>query len=155
MSSRSLIAAAVAAGFLVTASPAAAQSPTDNPAPGAVPGACTDPFKPSSSFTAKAARRASRTRVLHGTAKDVGCGVDGVAVSIARKADGKCRLVNGKRLTRKVSCKRRRWTAVKGTTSWTYRLSKKLPAGTYVVRTRVRDFAGNVHNSAGRRMRLR
>jgi hypothetical protein len=155
MSTRSLIAATVAAGFLVAAAPAAAQSPTDNPAPGAVPGACTDPFKPTSSFTAKAARRATRSRVLRGTAKDVGCGVDLVVISIARKADGKCRLVKGKRLARRTSCKRRHWTSVKGTSSWTYRLSKKLPAGKYVVRTRVRDFAGNVRNSAPRRMRLR
>ena len=155
MSTRSLIAAAVAAGLLVAAGPAAAQSPTDNPAPGAVPGACTDPYKPTSSFTAKAARRASRTRVLRGTAKDRGCGVDRVVVSIARKAHGKCRLVKGKRLARRTSCKHRRWTAVRGTTSWSYRLSQRLPAGTYVVRTRVRDFAGNVRNSAPRRMRLR
>ena len=155
MPTRSLIAAAVAAGVLVAAGPAAAQSPTDNPAPGAVPGACTDPYKPISGFTAKAARRASRTRVLRGTAKDRGCGVDRVVVSIARKAHGKCRLVRGKRLAKQASCKRTRWTAVKGTAGWTYRLSKKLPAGTYVVRTRVRDFAGNVRNSALRRMRLR
>jgi hypothetical protein len=155
MTTRSLIPAVVVVGLLAAAGPAAAQSPTDNPAPGAVPGACTDPFKPTSSFSAKAARRASRTRVLRGTAKDVGCGVDRVVVSIARKADGKCRLVNGKRLARPTSCKRRHWTAVKGTASWTYRLSKKLPAGTYVVRTRVRDFGGNVRNSAARRMRLR
>ena len=44
---------------------------------------------------------------------------------------------------------------MKGTTSWRYRLSKKLPAGTYVVRTRVRDFAGNVRNCTPRRLRLR
>ena len=155
MSARSLIAAVVAAGCLAAAGPAAAQSPTDNPAPGAVPGACTDPYKPTASFTAKAARRAARTRVLRGTAKDRGCGVDRVVVSIARKAHGKCRLVRGKRLARQASCTRRHWTAVKGTASWTYRLSKKLPAGSYVVRTRVRDFAGNVRNSSARSLRLR
>jgi hypothetical protein len=44
---------------------------------------------------------------------------------------------------------------VKGSTRWSYRLSKRLPGGTYLVRTRVRDFAGNVRNSSARRLRLR
>ena len=155
MSTRSLIPLAIVVGTLAAAGPAAAQSPTDNPAPGAQPGACTDPFKPTSSFTRTAARRAARKRILRGVARDRGCGVDRVAISVNLKRNGKCRVVTGDRLGRRTSCARRRWMAVKGTSSWSYRLSKRLPSGTYVVHTRARDFAGNVRNSSARRLRLR
>jgi hypothetical protein len=155
MSTRSLMPVVLVAGTLIAAGPAAAQSPTDNPAPGVQPGACTDSYKPTSTIAKRALRRAARSRVVRGVSADQGCGVDRVLVSIARKGDGKCRLVRGKRLARKTSCSHRHWMAVNGTTSWSYRLAKRLPAGKYIVRTRTRDFAGNVQNSGAHKLRLR
>jgi hypothetical protein len=148
--------AAVLAAGAVTAGPAAAQSPTDNPVPGATPGACTDHTLPTSGFTRRAARRAGRKHVLRGVARDVGCGVDRVSISVARKQGTRCRNLTPKRkLARKSRCSHRRWLAVQGTTSWSFRLPKRLKKGAYIVRTRAVDFAGNVQHPRKRRLRLR
>jgi hypothetical protein len=156
MSTRSLLPIAVVVAAAVTAGPAPAQSPTDNPAPGVQPGLCTDVVSPSSSFTRGAARSAGRHRLLRGVASDTGCGVDRVAVSVQRKRGRTCQTLFGKgRLLRKMSCGRRHWLLARGTTNWSFRLSKRLPRGKYVVRTRAIDFAGNVQQPRTGRLRLR
>jgi hypothetical protein len=154
MPKRLLILAAAGAALAITAGPAAA---TDNPTPGVKPGACVDHVKPTSGFTAKAARRAARKRLLRGTAKDTGCGLNRVSISVARKKDAKCRpLKRNKRLAhRLMRCSRHRWLPVRGTTRWSFRLPKRLPKGRYVIQTRAIDLAGNVHRSHTRRLRLR
>jgi nitrogen fixation protein FixH len=148
--------AACLAAVALTAAPAAAQSPTDNPVPGATPGACADQTRPSSGFTRKAARRASRRHVLRGSARDVGCGVDRVQISVARKLGRKCaQLTRRRRLGRPVTCSRRIWLRVKGTTRWSFRLPNRLAAGRYMIRTRAIDFAGNVQRPRRRVLELR
>jgi hypothetical protein len=149
--------AACAAAAALAAGSAGAQSPTDNPVPGALPGACADSVAPVSGFTRRAARRAGRRRVLRGVARDIGCGVDRVTISVARKRHGLCRhLTPRRRLThRRVSCAHRRWLPVRGSSRWSFRLPRRLHRGTYVVRTRAIDFAGNVERTHKRRLKLR
>ena len=150
-----MLAACVIAAAL-TAGSAQAQSPTDHPTPGAKPGACVDHTKPSSGFTRRAARRASHRRVLRGQARDVGCGLDRVQISVLRKAGHRCRNLNSKRrLGRKTSCAKRNWLPVRGTSRWSFRLPRRLPRGAYVVRTRALDFAGNVQRPRAKRLKLR
>jgi hypothetical protein len=148
--------AALIAALALTAGPAAAQSPTDHPAPGAVPGACKDQSRPSSGFTRKAARRARSKHVLRGVARDVGCGVDRVMISVAHKQGRRCRnLTTMRRLSRPTKCSRHRWLPVKGATKWSFRFPRRLAKGTYLVRTRAVDFAGNVQHPRAKRLRLR
>jgi hypothetical protein len=156
MSIRAFLPIALVAAGLVTAGPASAQSPTDHPVPGVQPGACTDTAKPTSSFTRKAARKAGRNRLLRGTARDVGCGVDRVTISVQRKS-GKAykTLFHKSPLLRKLRRGRQHWLPVRGTTHWSFRLAKRLPRGTYLVRTRAIDFAGNVQKPRVQRLRLR
>jgi hypothetical protein len=154
MSTRSFpVLAAVLAAAALTAAPAGA---TDNPAPGAPPGACRDQTAPTSSYTRKAARSAGRKRVLRGVARDVGCGVDRVTIAVTRKQGRRCRNLTAKgRLGAKTKCAHHRWLAVKGTTRWSFRIPRRLHKGTYLVRTRAVDFAGNVQRPRSRRLRLR
>jgi hypothetical protein len=152
MPKRLILLAAVAA----MAIPTGAAAQTEIPTPGAKPGACVDHVKPTSGFTAKAARRAARKRLLRGTALDAGCGIDKVTISVLRKHGRKCRnLTSKKRLGRRTRCSKRRWLPVRGTTRWSFRFPKKLPKGRYVIRTRAVDFAGNVQVPHARRIRLR
>ena len=145
---------ATLAAAAIMAGPASAQ--TEVPAPGATPGACVDHVRPTAGYTSKAARRARRTRLLRGTARDAGCGVDRVQISVARKHAGRCRALTSKgRLGRPASCGKPRWLAVKGTTKWSFRMPKRLGTGTYQVRTRAVDFAGNVQRAHTRRLKLR
>lgn len=156
MSIRSLLPIAVVVAAAVTAGPASAQSPTDNPAPGVQPGACTDVVKPTSSVPRAAARSAGKNRRLRGVAADVGCGVDRVAISVQHKRGSKCQTLYGKgKILRKQVCGKKHWLMTRGTTAWSFRLSKKLPKGKYVVRTRAVDFAGNVQQPRTARLKLR
>jgi hypothetical protein len=151
-----LLAAAFLATPALTAGPAAAQSPTDHPAPGVTPGRCVDQARPTSGFTRLAARRAARRHVLRGTARDLGCGVDRVLIAVARKHGHRCRLLTDRhRLGHRTSCAKQHWLPVRGTTRWSFRLPKRLPKGMYVIRTRAIDFAGNVQPSRRHRIRLR
>jgi hypothetical protein len=148
-----LLTAAAAAAMAIAAGPAAA---TDNPAPGVQPGTCVDSVKPTSSFSAKSARRAIDGGVLRGIARDSGCGVNRVAISLLVKKHGKCRNLTGaKKLGRRISCSKRHWLPAAGSSRWSFRVPKKLPKGRYVIRTRAVDFAGNVESQHGRRLRLR
>jgi len=158
MSIRSLLLPACVVALAFTAGPAAAQSPTDNPVPGAQPGACTDTNRPSSTFTRGAARRAAtgRRHVLRGTARDAGCGVDRVMIAVTRKQGRVCRhLTSAKKLGRRTSCAKRHWLPVAGTSRWSFRLPKRLEGHTYVVRTRALDFSGNLQRAHARRLKLR
>jgi hypothetical protein len=151
----SLFAASLVAAAIVAAP---AQSKTDIPAPNVVPGACTDQSPPTSGYTSKAAKRAKRTHVLKGTARDVGCGVDRVEVSVARKVGKRCKyLTSASRVSRRASsCGRpAAWMMATGTTKWSLKLPKKLARGTYVLRTRATDFAGNVQHLRSKRLRIR
>jgi hypothetical protein len=141
---------------------------TDSPAPAplapapplsslpAVLGKCSDTTRPSSTFTASAARKALRSRVLRGTARDTGCGVAMVNISIARVHGKRCQLLTAKhKLARAASCARNRWLMASGTTQWRVSL-KGLRRGTYRIRTRAIDFAGNVQRASksARRIKL-
>jgi hypothetical protein len=149
----SLVATAVAAG--------PAQSRTDVPAPNVPAGACTDQTPPTSTYTSKAAKKAktSRTHKLSGTASDVGCGLDRVEVSVARKTGKKCQyMTNALRLSgRRTSCgKPAHWRLAKGTTKWSLQLlPKKTARGKYVIRTRATDFAGNVQKVKSHSLNVR
>jgi len=152
--------AVVAAAGALCAGPAGAQTPTDTPAPGAKPGACRDLVSPTSGLSRHAARRAARhsarRRILRGTARDIGCGVDRVAIAVSRKAHGRCRLLTAKRrLSHRTRCAHRRWLPARGSTRWSFRLPQRLPKGVYVIRTRAIDFAGNAQRPRRHRLRLR
>ena len=153
---RSLLPVALLVTGALAAGPASAQTPTDNPVPGVQPGACTDTSKPTSRVTRKAARRAGRNRLLRGTARDTGCGVDRVAVSVQRKSGKRYKTLFGKApLLRKLRPGRQHWLVARGSTNWSFRLSKRLPKGKYVVRMRAIDFAGNHQKPRVRRLHLR
>jgi hypothetical protein len=157
MSRRSLLPlAALVAAAVLPAAPAGAQTPTDHPTPGAVPGRCIDIVSPTSGFTRRAQRRAAHRRVLRGTAADLGCGIDRVTIAVARKRHGRCRLLTARgRLTHPTSCARHRWLSARGTTRWSFRFPRRLAKGVYVVRTRAIDFAGNAESARRHRIRLR
>jgi len=151
----SSLVAALLVGAAVAATPAYS---TDIPAPDVLPGECTDQVAPTSKYTSRAARRAKRTRLLRGTARDVGCGLDRVEISVARKVGKKCRyLARGSKLSRRAtSCGQpARWLKVRGTSRWSFRFSKRLPKGKYVIRTRATDFAGNKEHVRSHRLGLR
>jgi hypothetical protein len=154
--------------------PCSAALATDSPAPAGAPGGagalqaapslvsmqgvlskCADSTRPTSSFSAQAARSAQRTRVLRGRAGDVGCGVAMVTVAIARTHGKRCQPVTSKgRLGHTGSCAPKGFLVATGTKSWHIRLPKGLPRGTYLVRTRAIDFAGNVQSVQTRRLKL-
>jgi hypothetical protein len=152
---RSLLLLTVIPVLAVTAT-ASAQGPTEHPAPGVAPGACTDQLRPVAAFGRHTARRARRTHRLRGTASDRGCGLDRVRVSIARKVGTRCRpLLRTRHLGRATSCRHRHWLPVRGTSRWSFRLPARLPHGAYVFRVRAVDFAGNRQHARVQRLRLR
>jgi hypothetical protein len=151
-----LIVAALAATAFATDSP----PPDLAPAPSAtsiqsVLNKCTDATRPHSAISAKAAKTASLSRMLRGTARDTGCGVALVTISVAKKHGKQCRFLkpNG-RLGKKSTCLHQRWLTAAGTKKWHVALDS-LRRGTYRVRIRAVDFAGNIERSHGRRLKLR
>jgi hypothetical protein len=149
-----LIAASLAAAALACA-PGAVFA-TDVPAPNTPAGACTDQSLPKSSFTSRDVKRAKRTHVLRGKASDVGCGIDRVEVSFARRVGKKCKYQSGTKLSsRSATCARpAKWMAAKGTSKWTFKLPKKLARGVYIVRIRATDFAGNVQHVKSKKLHI-
>lgn len=146
---------------------------TDTPAPGTGPGPaalqdapsvaaiqtalgrCADRTRPTAGFSAKSATTARRTRVLRGTAADRGCGVAMVTISLARVHGKQCELLTPTgRLARPGGCASARYLMAAGTGQWRLRLPKGLPHGTYVVKTRAIDFAGNVQAPRTQRLKL-
>jgi hypothetical protein len=152
-----LLAAAVA----VTALGATSAFATDDPPPGTlqaappvaavkqVLGKCRDNTRPSSGFGITSARAAVRSHVLSGTARDTGCGVAMVTASVARLHGKRCAyLTPTRRLSRLVKCGHSHFLVASGTSRWSLALPRSLPRGTYLVRTRAIDFAGNVQRLA-------
>ena len=121
---------------------------------------CSDTSRPTSGFGATAIRSALHDRILRGTARDVGCGVAMVTVSVARQHGKSCQyLTTKRRLSRPTKCGDGHWLVAAGTGRWHIALPKRLPRGTYLVRTRAIDFAGNVQTPRSgthiQRLRLR
>jgi hypothetical protein len=140
---------------------------TDSPAPAALQdapsdaaiqtalGKCVDQTSPTSGFSAKSASAARRTRVLRGTAGDQGCGVAMVTISLARVHGKQCQLLTSSgRLAHPAGCSSARFLMASGTGQWRLQLPKGLPHGTYVVKTRAIDFAGNVQAPRTQRLKL-
>jgi hypothetical protein len=154
------VAAAAAAG-------ATGAQATDSPAPAAmqpapalvslqsVLGKCADTTRPTSGFGPKSASAARKSRILRGRASDTGCGVAMVTVSILRVHGKGCQPVMSKGTVGHTGgCTPRRYVVASGTTAWQLKLPKGLPRGTYLVRTRAVDFAGNVQQVQTRRLKL-
>ncbi|HET8754897.1 MAG TPA: hypothetical protein VFM58_02750, partial [Solirubrobacteraceae bacterium] len=125
---------------------------------GGQPAPCTDQTAPHASVTsARAKKRRLRVR---GRATDTGCAASTVArveLAIARKTHHRCRYVKRSgRLTARRACSRSLFLAAHGTTSWRLTAKRKLPRGTYTIRVRARDGAGNLQRRAAKRtVRLR
>jgi hypothetical protein len=162
------LAAAAAAACLAAPAAMATDDPPppapSSPAPGAptvAPNVCSDHTAPSSKL-ATTSRSAVRTHVLRGKSVDLGCGAGGsgsvarVNVSVALKSGSQCRFLGANhRLGKRASCARPHYLGVRGTGSWSFRLPKRLPTGSYRVATRAVDSAGNLGPSSTQRMRLR
>jgi hypothetical protein len=148
--------AALAGTAIATDSP----SPTLAPAPSdsslqSVLTKCTDSTQPHSAISKKQAKAASRTRTLRGTARDTGCGVALVAISVARQHGKRCRFLTPTgRLGKARACTPAVWLSAAGSRKWRVPLDR-LRRGTYRVRIRAVDFAGNIEHSHGRRLKLR
>src|SRR3954470_859866 len=151
-----LVVAALAGTAFATDSP----SPTLAPAPSdsslqSVLNKCTDHTKPHSAISKKEAKTASRTGTLRGTARDTGCGVALVAVSVSQQHGKRCRFLTPTgRLGKTRACTPSVWLSAAGTKKWRVPLDR-LRRGTYRVRIRAVDFAGNIEHSHGRRLKLR
>jgi hypothetical protein len=166
-----LLAIAVA-GASFSAAPAMA---TDDPAPpdvapappadgsplagGVLP--CVDHSPPSARLSTTS-RGASRTRKLRGSASDHGCATGGsgkvakVSVSLALQRGKRCRFLSSShRLSRSASCSKPKWLSASGTSSWSFRLPKRLAKGRYRVAVRAVDSAGNVAQASSRALRIR
>jgi hypothetical protein len=116
---------------------------------------CSDKTRPRSSFGAKSAKSVRKTRVLRGSASDKGCGVAMVTVSILRQHGKGCQPVSSKgRLGHTGGCAPSHYVVASGTKNWHLQLPKGLPHGTYLIRTRAIDFAGNVQSVRTQRLKL-
>jgi hypothetical protein len=152
--------AAVAPAMATDEVPAPPVSPGQvAPPPTGVP--CTDTSRPTSKISTKSAR-AARTRVVRGTASDLGCGALGagtvarVEISVQRQRGARCKYMTSRgRLGGARSCARPTWLTARGTSSWAFALPKRLPQGTYKIRARGLDSAGNVGAQKSMRVRLR
>jgi hypothetical protein len=148
--------AALASAAFATDSP----SPTLAPAPSdsslqSVLTKCTDSTQPHSAISKKQAKAASRTRTLRGTARDTGCGVALVAISVSRQHGKHCRFLTPTgRLGKARACTPAVWLSAVGSKKWRVPLDR-LRRGTYRIRIRAVDFAGNIEHSHGRRLKLR
>jgi hypothetical protein len=168
MSKRFLTTAAVFGCLAVASTPALAtdeppppQPPSAPPAQPAQPGpaGCVDTTRPTTKLLT-GARSAEKRHALRGTAKDKGCPTSFVAVvsvSVEFKHGKQCQFLGrGARISRNsTSCKRPHWLSAHGTATWSLRLPKRLPAGSYQVLTRAVDSAGNVERAHARRLAIR
>jgi hypothetical protein len=108
-------------------------------------GSCSDGAAPLSRFLRRKARVGRGGLRLRGRARDRGCGgTKRVQVSVARKVGGRCAFLrrNG-RFTKARSCRRAVYLKARGKRRWRLRKRVSLPAGTYVIRVRSVDRAGN------------
>jgi hypothetical protein len=121
---------------------------------------CVDRLAPQSRFIRHGVRATRRHTIsVRGTARDLGCSrrVARVTVAIARRAGGGgCRYVQASgRLGPRGKCRRATYVSARGTSRWAFTPSRRLPAGTYVVRSRAIDAAGNVERKQRLKGRLR
>jgi hypothetical protein len=117
---------------------------------------CGDTLAPRSRFARRGVRGSRRHGLsARGTALDQGCSgaVARVTLAIAERAGGgRCRYLSANgRLGPRVGCRRPTYISASGTSRWSLRSRARLPRGTYVVRSRAIDAAGNVE----RKHRLR
>jgi hypothetical protein len=164
MSKRFLPTAALLGCLALASTPAFATDeppPVTTPAQPAqpAPAACVDTTRPTTRVLTSA-RSAVKQHVLHGTAEDQGCPtsfVAAVSVSVEFKHGKQCQFLGrGARISRKsASCSRPHWLSAHGTATWSLRLPKRLPAGSYQVLTRAVDSAGNVERAHARRLAIR
>jgi hypothetical protein len=151
-----LVVAALAGTAFATdsASPTLAPAPSDSSLQ-SVLNKCTDNTKPHSAISKQEAQTASRTRTLRGTARDTGCGVALVAVSVSQQHGKRCRFLTPTgRLGKLRKCTPSVWLSAAGAKKWRVPLDR-LRGGTYRIRIRAVDFAGNIEHSHGRRLKLR
>jgi hypothetical protein len=126
-----------------------------SPTPG-----CKDTLAPESRWS-RGGVRASRKHglLVRGTARDRGCSgtVARVTVAVARRAGGgRCRYLQASgRFGARVRCRQPTYVSARGTSRWSLRRPGPLPRGTYVVRSRAIDAAGNVEHKHRLRGRLR
>ncbi len=100
-------------------------------------------------------QKRSRRITLHGTADGTGSAVRVVGISVARELGRKCRFLTAKGTFSKArSCARTTYLTAKGTVAWRIAL-RKLPKGTYKVRSRATDTPGNVERKNASRNLLR
>jgi hypothetical protein len=96
---------------------------------------------------------------VRGTASDVGCsgGVARVTVAVAKRAGGgRCRYLEASgRLGPRGSCRHATYVSARGTSRWSLAPPLRLPSGTYLVRSRAIDGAGNVERKQRLTGRLR
>jgi hypothetical protein len=126
---------------------------------GVVAPGCFDGQAPLSSFLRRRGVRARRgTFALRGAARDRSCGrragrVAKVTVAVARRVSpGRCSWVGaGGALGPPVGCRQPTYVTANGAPRWSLRLGAHLPRGTYLIRSRAIDSAGNVE----RKTRLR
>ena len=153
--------AALLDGFEITPAAATAQpTPTASAGGGGQPGGGSGPPATCADRTAPRATigqaRAKQRRLhLRGRATDTGCAgrVTRVEVAISRAAGGRrCRFVSrGGRLTPARRCSKPVWLKAKGTARWRLDLARRLPRGTYALRARAGDAAGNRQATPARR----
>src|SRR3954447_21167049 len=150
-----LIVAALAATAFATDSPPPDLSPA--PSDSAIAqtlNKCKDATKPHSAISKKEANAASHSRTLRGTARDSPCGVAMVMISVAHQKGSTCKyLTTSGKLGKASKCTKSSWLTATGTKAWHVAL-KKLHKGTYRVRIRAVDMAGNIEKSHGRKLKL-
>ena len=118
---------------------------------------CVDHLRPTSRLNpGRRGVKASRRRLqIRGTARDRGCArLARVSVSIALHIHHRCRFLkrNG-RLGRPLKCRRIQWVLARGTSRWRLLPRRRMPRGSYTIRTRARDRAGNAERLRVTRVR--
>jgi hypothetical protein len=129
-------------------------------------GACRDALAPRVSLGARGVARVRAQLRVTGRVSDLGCPAAGalrarpgavkqVSVSVARASGRRCRFLRADgRFTPVRSCRRALWLPATGASRWTLRSRRTVPRGTYFVRARATDAAGNTSRST-RAVRLR
>jgi hypothetical protein len=118
-------------------------------------GACRDALAPSVSLRARGVTRSRGRLRVAGGASDRGCAASGalraragtlrrVSVSVARASGRRCQFLRANGwFTFARSCRSAVWLPATGTARWSLRSRRGVPTGTYYVRARAVDVAGN------------
>lgn len=124
------------------------------------PPGCADRIAPRSAFARRGVRGSRRGGIAaRGSASDSGCSGTVARVTLAvalRIGGGRCRYLQASgRLGARVRCRQPTYVSASGTSAWSLHLRRRLPPGTYVVRSRAIDAAGNVERKSRLHGRLR